>query len=287
MTRVIFSNSRLLNEWGSLWPYYKLKVPALSALHPTAHLSVLVHRVSNTVHSLGHAWQPGQNWPHGMVSWSHSVALSEWCSHDMWLWLADSCLRNYILCPFIPFVSLYYFKTQPDQRSSGLPSWMFKMFNLWTRLVALPVVRRHQDHQQMEQMHLRHRILLQCHCMIPSRYGTSRMSWGKGRQKHGKTLPALEPSLMRVAQRPLEASAARPVHQVWLCSIDSKRSMPGRQPQCPTHRPPTQMQQYKQRWRQECCNHPAWPREKRIYWSPPMADVTATKATLLSGSSTH
>ena len=86
----------------------------------------------------------------------------------------------------------------------------------------------------------------------------------------------LRTSFMRVVRQPLEASAAHPAHQVWLCSIDSKRSMPGRQPRCPTHKPPIQMQQYKQRWSQEHCNHPAWPREKRIHWSLPMAHVTAT-----------
>ena len=82
---------------------------------------------------------------------------------------------------------------------------------------------------------------------------------------------------MRVVRQPLEASAARPARQVWLCSTDSKRSMPGRQPRCPTHRPPIQMQQYKQRWSQESCKHPAWPREKRIHWSLLMAHVTVLK----------
>ena len=55
------------------------------------------------------------------------------------------------------------------------------------------------------------------------------------------------------------ASAPPSRRQVWLCSIDSKHSTPGRQPQCPTQQPPIQMQQCKRRWSQECCNHPAWP----------------------------
>ena len=54
-------------------------------------------------------------------------------------------------------------------------------------------------------------------------------------------------------------SAPPSMRQVWLCSIDSKHSTPGRQPQCPTQQPPIQMQRCKRRWSQECCNHPAWP----------------------------
>ena len=182
-----------------LYLLYLLYIPLLIS-------SVLIHRVSNTVHSCGHAWQPGQNWPHGMVSWSYSVALSEWCCYDMWLCLASFASSSLLY----PFNSFYYFNTQPgSSRSSGLPS---RMFNLWTRgFFALPGAETPRTIKKWT-VHLsciRHRILLQCHCMIPSRHGKLRMliSEGKGGKNTEKPLPAFEPSVMRAAKRPLQATA--------------------------------------------------------------------------------
>ena len=169
-----------------LWPYYKLHVLYLLYLLyiPLLISSVLIHRVSSTVHSCGHAWQPGQNWPHGMVSWSHSVALSEWCSM--------TCGFAWHPLPFPPFCILLipFITSRPSlaKRSSRLLS---RMFNLWTpwSLFLLCGDTKTIKKWTMHLSCIRHRILLQCHCMIPSRHGKLRMlisegKGGKNTEKH-------------------------------------------------------------------------------------------------------
>ena len=267
-----------------LWPYYKLHVLYLLYLLyiPLLISSVLIHRVSNsvnTVHSCGDAWQPGQNWPHGMVSWSHSVALSERCSYDMWLCLASFASSSLLYS----FNSFYYFKTQPGQTEQRTAESNVQSLD---SLVALPVVRRHQDQTSKKwTIHLkciRHRILLQCHYMIPSRHGKLRMliSEGKGcknTEKHFLRLNRVSCGLSNDHWRLL--LHVRRIVKFGFAAFTANAACQGGSHDAQHTGHPTQMQQYKRRWSQECCNHPAWPREKRIYWSVCMAHVTATKAT--------
>ena len=138
-----------IQDWSVSGEIYDLTTSYKYVLYllyiPLLISSMLLHRVSNTVHSCGQAWQPGQDWPHWMVSWSHSVALSEWHFQDMLLCLADSRLSDCILCLFIPaFESCYYVKTRPatEQRTAELNVQSLDS------LVALPVVWRHQEHQE-------------------------------------------------------------------------------------------------------------------------------------------
>ena len=86
--------------------------------------------------------------PHGMVSWSHSVALSEFHFQDTLLCLAGSRLSDYILCHPLPLDPFYILLMLQD------PAWPTEQqtaeLNVQSldSLVALPVARRHQDHQK-------------------------------------------------------------------------------------------------------------------------------------------
>ena len=97
----------------------------------------------------------------------------------MWLCLASFASSSLLYS----FNSFYYFKTQPGQTEQRTAESNVQSLD---SLVALPVVRRHQDQTSKKlTIHLkciRHRILLRCHCMIPSRHGKLRMliSEGKG-----------------------------------------------------------------------------------------------------------